>query len=331
MNKLYQKLDIATSDTYFETATASEVVVSTTNFNNNLSATDTDLQTALETLDDKVIPDALSDLTKDINFDERYYTETETDTLLAAKSDITHNHNLADLTEKSYNSLTDKPIITDELVKVDALDATAGYLADKVISTDDSLFVTNIGDKIDFRTAKSFTRHMFADVPMDYTFLNNYLAHPMQWLSVANDIKWLWVERGFDVFVNGEYYDRSQVIPNNWDGKSFLVRDNVFIEVLKDDNLSTCALVSAELRIRIDDGAATQYDYLLDHQAIYFSVDYGAGNTRVSIASALQGDITYILPDGWRSYIYINFYGSDGRFVGTIANGYHERIIEGIQ
>jgi len=29
------------------------------------------------------------------------------------KSDITHNHNLNDLAEKSYNSLDDKPDLTD--------------------------------------------------------------------------------------------------------------------------------------------------------------------------------------------------------------------------
>lgn len=43
--------------------------------------------------------------------DDRYYTESETDTLLAGKSSTSHNHNLNDLTEKSYNSLTDKPTL----------------------------------------------------------------------------------------------------------------------------------------------------------------------------------------------------------------------------
>jgi len=39
------------------------------------------------------------------------YTETEIDSLLAGKSDVTHNHTLTSLSEKSYNSLTDKPTI----------------------------------------------------------------------------------------------------------------------------------------------------------------------------------------------------------------------------
>ena len=38
-----------------------------------------------------------------------YYTKTEVDNALSTKSDVTHNHNLADLAEKSYNSLTDTP------------------------------------------------------------------------------------------------------------------------------------------------------------------------------------------------------------------------------
>jgi len=62
--------------------------------------------------DKPTIPTALSSLTKDINFDERYYTETEANSLLAGKSDTTHNHSLNNLTEKSYNSLTDKPDLT---------------------------------------------------------------------------------------------------------------------------------------------------------------------------------------------------------------------------
>jgi len=57
------------------------------------------------------VPTALSAFSKDINFDERYYTESEIDTKLSTKSDTTHNHTLASLSEKSYNSLTDKPTI----------------------------------------------------------------------------------------------------------------------------------------------------------------------------------------------------------------------------
>lgn len=43
--------------------------------------------------------------------DDRYYTESETDTLLAGKSSTSHNHNLNDLTEKAYSSLTGKPTL----------------------------------------------------------------------------------------------------------------------------------------------------------------------------------------------------------------------------
>jgi hypothetical protein len=43
--------------------------------------------------------------------DDRYYTESEVDTALSGKSDTSHNHNLNDLTEKSYNSLSDKPTL----------------------------------------------------------------------------------------------------------------------------------------------------------------------------------------------------------------------------
>lgn len=38
------------------------------------------------------IPSKLSQLEKDINFDERYYTENEVDTMLAGKADIVHAH-----------------------------------------------------------------------------------------------------------------------------------------------------------------------------------------------------------------------------------------------
>ena len=75
-------------------------------------STITDLQITLDgKADISDIPTALSELTKDINFDERYYTETEIDTKLSAKSDTSHNHALNNLTEKSYNSLTDKPTL----------------------------------------------------------------------------------------------------------------------------------------------------------------------------------------------------------------------------
>jgi hypothetical protein len=39
------------------------------------------------------------------------YTKSEIDTKLSSKSDTNHNHNLANLSEKSYNSLTDKPTL----------------------------------------------------------------------------------------------------------------------------------------------------------------------------------------------------------------------------
>ena len=45
------------------------------------------------------------------NFDSLYYRENEIDTKLLTKSDTSHNHSLNSLTEKSYNSLTDKPTI----------------------------------------------------------------------------------------------------------------------------------------------------------------------------------------------------------------------------
>ena len=41
--------------------------------------------------------------------DDRYYTETEIDTKLLAKSDTTHNHTLAGLSEKNYSSLSGRP------------------------------------------------------------------------------------------------------------------------------------------------------------------------------------------------------------------------------
>jgi hypothetical protein len=59
-----------------------------------------DLETAVNTLDiDKLeSPIAISDV-------------TDLQDGLDGKSDTSHNHNLADLTEKSYNSLTDKPTL----------------------------------------------------------------------------------------------------------------------------------------------------------------------------------------------------------------------------
>ncbi len=41
-----------------------------------------------------------------------YYSKTQTDSLLTGKSDTNHNHSLANLTEKSYDSLDDKPDLT---------------------------------------------------------------------------------------------------------------------------------------------------------------------------------------------------------------------------
>ena len=43
------------------------------------------------------------------------YTKDEADTLLSGKSDTSHNHALNNLSEKSYNSLTDTPTIPDKL------------------------------------------------------------------------------------------------------------------------------------------------------------------------------------------------------------------------
>jgi len=66
------------------------------------------------------IPTETSDLINDSGFitieDLGPYATTSGLTIaLASKSDTTHNHSLANLTEKSYNSLTDRPVIPDEL------------------------------------------------------------------------------------------------------------------------------------------------------------------------------------------------------------------------
>lgn len=42
--------------------------------------------------------------------DHRYYTQTQINTSLFLKSNTTHNHKLADLEERSFNSLVDKPL-----------------------------------------------------------------------------------------------------------------------------------------------------------------------------------------------------------------------------
>lgn len=79
---------------------------------NDYTDTDRDLVATIPNkADTSSVPTKLSDLDKDINFDERYYTESEIDTKLLTKSDTSHNHSLNSLTEKSYNSLTDKPTI----------------------------------------------------------------------------------------------------------------------------------------------------------------------------------------------------------------------------
>jgi len=66
------------------------------------------------------IPSNTSDLINDSGFItidnlEPYVTTSGLTIALSTKSDTTHNHSLANLTEKSYNSLTDKPTIPDEL------------------------------------------------------------------------------------------------------------------------------------------------------------------------------------------------------------------------
>ena len=54
--------------------------------------------------------------------------QTDLSSALAGKSATTHNHNLADLTEKSYNSLTDKPTIPVVPTAVSAFTNDAEYV-----------------------------------------------------------------------------------------------------------------------------------------------------------------------------------------------------------
>ena len=54
--------------------------------------------------------------------------QTDLSSALAGKSATTHNHNLADLTEKSYNSLTDKPTIPEVPTAVSAFTNDAEYV-----------------------------------------------------------------------------------------------------------------------------------------------------------------------------------------------------------
>lgn len=67
------------------------------------------------------------------------YSKDSADALLAKKSDITHNHNLNDLSEKSYNSLTDKPNLD---LKVDKEDGK-GLVEDAKVASYDNHLVDN--------------------------------------------------------------------------------------------------------------------------------------------------------------------------------------------
>jgi hypothetical protein len=71
---------------------------------------------------------------QEIPDDTHYATEKLIKDNLDTKSDVTHNHNLNDLSEKSYNSLTDKPTIPDELSDL-ADDSTHRLVTDTEKST----------------------------------------------------------------------------------------------------------------------------------------------------------------------------------------------------
>jgi hypothetical protein len=73
--------------------------------------------------------------------DDRYYTESEVDTIsgslqsnIDGKSDTSHNHNLNDLSEKSYNSLTDTPTIPTDFYSQAEVDTISGSLSNEIDS-----------------------------------------------------------------------------------------------------------------------------------------------------------------------------------------------------
>lgn len=78
----------------------------------------------------------------DTRGDARYYIKSEVTAYLAAKSDTGHNHTLTSLSEKSYNSLTDKPIIPTvaNQVTVGPTGSGATYTTD---GTDDHIEINN--------------------------------------------------------------------------------------------------------------------------------------------------------------------------------------------
>jgi hypothetical protein len=102
------------------------------------------------------------------------YSQTEANTLLSGKSDTSHNHTLAGLSEKSYASLTDKPDLTVYAAK-------AGNLSDL---TDKSAALTNI---------KAAGIEKWAEIPSGYFFdgVDDQIVH--SGITFSATTPWTWV------------------------------------------------------------------------------------------------------------------------------------------
>ena len=106
-NEAYQHSQITSGNPH--NVTSEEVDTNTNNFDNILSSNEDTIQKALDKLDDHV-------------HDDRYYTESETDTLLNGKSDVGHTHDDRYYTESEVDTLLDDK--EDKSNKVTSFQAT---------------------------------------------------------------------------------------------------------------------------------------------------------------------------------------------------------------
>ncbi len=110
--------------------------------NRTISHADTSTQASVNNSNGVVIQDVTLDdyghITGlgSVDLDSRYYTETEVNNLLSNKSDVSHNHALASLSEKNYTSLVGRPADDDFHMLTELLDS----------ANDDELVIYDVSD-----------------------------------------------------------------------------------------------------------------------------------------------------------------------------------------
>jgi hypothetical protein len=149
---------------------AKQIQTDTSNFTNNLGANDTNVQKALETLDELTVAGG-----------------NETDPVwLAEKANyslITHNHNLSELLERSYNSLTDKPDFNGTFLRKDQDDLTPFTIqVNKLEIAGTGIYISKSGDELAFTDSVSGTK------------LLSELGGGVNNFSALSDVNWTGVQ-----------------------------------------------------------------------------------------------------------------------------------------